>query len=142
MATGRVFQSCRIILILLLFLSSVLGNRPCKHSCRGNKTLCSQLNAADAKDGLDIFGFPLQDVINASEIGEIGGHIGFEKKVSQVENMFVWRYIQLCYIPVDEGIFGEKNFTVRRRAYSSRTCEKSMFCVYKACCKNAQGSRM
>ena len=80
---GRVFQSCQIILILLLFLSSVLGNRPCKHSCRGNKTLCSQLNAADAMDGLDIFGFPLQVVINALEIGEIGGHIGFGDEGSQ-----------------------------------------------------------
>ena len=83
MATGRVFQSCRIILILLLFLSSVLGNRPCRYSCRGNKTLCSQLNSADAKDGLDIFGFPLQDVTNAFEIDEIGGHIGFGDEGSQ-----------------------------------------------------------
>ena len=81
MATGRVFRSCRTILILLLLLSSVLGNRPCsKHSCRGNKTLCSQLNAADAKDGLDIFGVPLQDVINAFEFG---GHIGFDDEGSQ-----------------------------------------------------------
>ena len=80
MATGHVFRSCQTILIVLLFLSSVSGNRPCKHSCRGNKTLCSQLNTADAKDGLDIFGFPLQDVINAFEFS---GHIGFDDEGSQ-----------------------------------------------------------
>ena len=75
MATGRVFWSCQIIFIFLLVLSTALRNRPCKYSCRGNKSLWCQLNAADAKDGLDFSGLPLQNVF--TNVFRIGSHVGF-----------------------------------------------------------------
>ena len=81
MATGRVFRSCRIIFIFLLVLSTALGNRPCKCSCRSNKSLWCQLNAADAKDGLDLSGLPLQDVF--TNVFGIGSHDGFGDEGSQ-----------------------------------------------------------
>ena len=81
MATGRVFRSCRIIFISLLVLSTALGNRPCKYSCKSNKSLWCQLNAAYANDGLDLSGLPLQDVF--TNIFEFGSHVGFGDEGSQ-----------------------------------------------------------